>query len=724
MATSLEGRNLGKYKIVGLIGRGGMAAVYKGFQSDVERYVAIKVLPPHPGQDPQFVERFRLEARTIANMQHPNILPLYDYGTDDEILYLVMPYIEGGSITERITRGPMPVEEVERIVRQVASALDYAHRQGVVHRDIKPDNILLSSEGHATIADFGIVKMVAAGGSNLTATGGMVGTMAYMAPEQAQGKEVSAASDIYSFGVTVYEMLTGRQPYIADTPMQVMFKHISDPIPDIREHIANMPPDLSLVMQRVLAKDPDARYPRAGEFAVAFAKAVRGVEGAALVRDDAATQAQTPTSARPLITATEPDPERTMAGPTLAVSGESPTTLVTGQGGGSGGINRWLLLGGLGAVIVVAVLLVALLGGQGGGEVAASDTPAAAETGGATAAVAVVEDTATDLPTATPTDTPQPTQTPLPTATPIPTFGRVSFTTTNSLGDTVNLQVDGLAATSGGEHYTAWLVRTTDGTAQALGRVSMDAMGSGVLSYVDADARALPALFNAVLITREAGEAGDAPAGEVAYHGYVPVELTDALREILVASDDGVSGGSLLAGAIREAEIALQHAGLASGAGNIGGRHSHAEHTVNILLGTTDDLDGSGSGQNPGLGIGVVFFLDRIDGDLQAAADEAADWPLLQRDIELIRVCVANSRQWLGEAVTLEREMLGTDDFDATLTQATRSTELAAMLLNGTDLNMNGQIEPFEGECGLQQIDDYGVVLGAMAIQAGPLPEA
>src|SRR5690606_18262361 len=187
-----------------------MPAVYLGYQESVDRQVAVKILPPHPGLDENFVERFQLEAKTIARLQHPHILPLYDYGTQEDIVYLVMAYADGGTLDDYVVDGPMPLPLVEKFLREIAGALDYAHRRGVIHRDIKPGNILMDGEGHALLADFGIVKL-AEGGTNLTGTG-VVGTPAYMAPEQAQGAPIDARADIYSLGVVVYQMLTGKQP--------------------------------------------------------------------------------------------------------------------------------------------------------------------------------------------------------------------------------------------------------------------------------------------------------------------------------------------------------------------------------------------------------------------------------------------------------------------------------------------------------------------------------
>ncbi|MBC8098240.1 MAG: serine/threonine protein kinase, partial [Armatimonadetes bacterium] len=184
-SSSLVGRKIGQYEVKALIGRGGMATVYLGYQTNIDRQVAIKVLPPHPGLDTEFTQRFELEARTVAKLQHPHILQLFDYGSQDDILYFIAPYIEGGSLERLMQPGPMEPALVEKLLREVAGALDYAHRQDIIHRDIKPGNILIDAEGHALLADFGIAKITSSG-SNLTGTA-VVGTPAYMAPEQAQG---------------------------------------------------------------------------------------------------------------------------------------------------------------------------------------------------------------------------------------------------------------------------------------------------------------------------------------------------------------------------------------------------------------------------------------------------------------------------------------------------------------------------------------------------------
>jgi tRNA A-37 threonylcarbamoyl transferase component Bud32 len=695
MASSLIGRTLGKYEIIELLGRGGMATVYKGYQKEIDRYVAIKVLPPHPGQDPQFVERFHLEARTVARLQHPHILPVYDYGVEDDILYLVMAYVEGGTLSDRIDRGPMPLAEVEQLLRQVASALDYAHRHGVIHRDIKPDNILRDTEGHALLADFGIVKIVE-GGTNLTGTGGLVGTPAYMAPEQGRGEPVSNSADIYSLGVVVYQMITGRQPYQAETPMQIVIKHMNEPVPSLSQTVEGVPAGLELVIQRVMAKLPAERYPSAVEFAEDFARTVHTDESLAGMQPRLSPSATVTLS-----------PEAAKAEP-------QATTIIMQQGG-----SPLLLLGGFAVIAVLVVVVVVLL-----------LNPQRTDTGttaGSTEAPATSTESAVAL---------------QPTAVPVPTFGSLSYGTANVMGDTVTLRVENLTPPEADTTYNAWLQNTGDDTLLNLGEIRLDALGNGALVYTDAEGRPLPTLFNSLVITEET-EIGDAPTGVPAYSGSVPAAAPRALNEILVTSAAGVtirnapggnsiygdlivaSGnkGGLLVSALTEAEVGEQHTGLAANATSVGGLHTHAEHTVNIFLGTQDDYDGNGRGDNPGRGFGVPRFLDLIEEQLDLVlSDEGAGASRsVQINAEYIRVCTLNVRIWIEQIVELDHILFEADSVEAVAEQALQAQATAGYVIRGLDQNENGQVEPFEGECGLQQIATYSILLGSIDAVEGPL---
>jgi tRNA A-37 threonylcarbamoyl transferase component Bud32 len=271
MAAQQEGVTLGPYRIIEQVGMGGMATVYKAYQPSMDRYVALKVLPQHYAKDPKFVERFLREARTIARLEHPNILPVYDFGEENGVTYLAMRYLEGGTLKDVLALGRLSLADAAEILTQISSALDYAHRKGVAHRDVKPTNIMVDGEGWAYLTDFGIAKVLE-GTSDLTA--GAIGTPAYMAPEQSLGKGVDARADIYSLGIILYEIVTGRVPYEADTPMAVALAHIHRPLPLPRDIEPTVPEPIERVILKALAKDPNDRFASANEFAGALKGAI------------------------------------------------------------------------------------------------------------------------------------------------------------------------------------------------------------------------------------------------------------------------------------------------------------------------------------------------------------------------------------------------------------------------------------------------------------------
>ena len=268
----LIGKTLGQYEILEEIGRGGMATVYRARQLSINRVVAVKVLPRHLLHDPGFFERFEREVDVIAHLEHPHILPIYDYGKADDVPYIAMRYLAGGSLAQLIRRGQPPLEDLDRPFTQVAQALDYAHRQGIIHRDIKPGNIMLDEAGNAYLSDFGIARVL---GSNLTGSA-IIGTPAYMSPEQANGLPLDARSDIYALGVVLFELITGREPYQAETPMALLLKHINEPMPPISMFRQQVPLEVEQVIFKATAKDPGQRYSSAGDMARDFSEALRG----------------------------------------------------------------------------------------------------------------------------------------------------------------------------------------------------------------------------------------------------------------------------------------------------------------------------------------------------------------------------------------------------------------------------------------------------------------
>ncbi|RMF01385.1 MAG: hypothetical protein D6768_10710 [Chloroflexi bacterium] len=280
------GRTLGRYRIVEQIGIGGMATVYKAYDPDTDRHVALKVLPQHFSHDPTFKERFNREAKAIARLEHLHILPIFAYGEDAGTAYMAMRYLKTGTLTDRIKQGPLPLAEAARILDQVAGALDHAHAHGVLHRDIKPSNILLDEAGNAYLTDFGIAKIVE---STMDLTrGDILGTPAYMSPEQCQGqKDLTPASDIYSLGIVLYEMVTGRTPFQAETPIALIHMHLSEALPLPRSLRPELPESAQNVILKALAKDPGMRHKSCTQMAAAFNRAVIDIAVAGAPADDA-----------------------------------------------------------------------------------------------------------------------------------------------------------------------------------------------------------------------------------------------------------------------------------------------------------------------------------------------------------------------------------------------------------------------------------------------------
>jgi serine/threonine protein kinase len=264
-------RRLGKYEIIDRIGRGGMAEVYRGYHGALDRYVAIKLLHPFLADDPEFKDRFENEARNVARLKHPNIVQVYDfdYDAESESYYMVMELINGPTLKDRLfdldmTGERFPIAESIRITKSAAEALAYAHQRNMIHRDVKPANLMLDEDGRVVLTDFGIAKIVT--GAQFTASGGMVGTPAYMAPEQGLGEAGDERSDIYSLGVIMFQLVTGRLPYDADTPLAIILKHVNEPLPLPSQFVPGLSGDLEHVICLALQKEPEERYQTALEF--------------------------------------------------------------------------------------------------------------------------------------------------------------------------------------------------------------------------------------------------------------------------------------------------------------------------------------------------------------------------------------------------------------------------------------------------------------------------
>jgi tRNA A-37 threonylcarbamoyl transferase component Bud32 len=266
----IVGENVGPYRIIEQLGQGGMATVFKAYHASLDRYVAIKALHPAFNQDPTFEARFQREARVVAKLEHPNIVPVYDYAEHEKRPYLVMKFIEGDTLKARLDKGPLASEDIAKVVDTVGAALSYAHRQGVLHRDIKPSNVLVARDGQMYLADFGLARIAQSGESTLSSDT-IMGTPQYISPEQAMGvKELDERTDLYSFGVMLYEMVVGKVPFNADTPFSVIHDHIYTPLPLPHMVNPNVPESVERVLLKALAKERADRYENVSQMVTAF----------------------------------------------------------------------------------------------------------------------------------------------------------------------------------------------------------------------------------------------------------------------------------------------------------------------------------------------------------------------------------------------------------------------------------------------------------------------
>src|SRR5579885_2139868 len=315
--SALVGKKLGSLEVVEQIGQGGMATVYKAYQPALDRFVAIKVLPAAYAKDHTFMERFVREARSIAKLYHPHILPVHDFGEQDGTTYIVMEYVAGGTLKRRLKPNqPMPLQDAIDLILQACQALDCAHQNGIVHRDVKPGNMLLRNDSFLLLSDFGIVKILESN-TVLTRTGVGIGTPQYMSPEQGTGSpNVGPRSDLYSLGIVLYQAVTGRVPFGApgDQPLAISLKHVNEPLPPPSQFAPGLPPMVEQVILRSLEKDPDRRYQTATEMIEALSAVYTALRGPSF-GFSTAFDALVPPSPSPSPSVPTPSPSQPISAP-------------------------------------------------------------------------------------------------------------------------------------------------------------------------------------------------------------------------------------------------------------------------------------------------------------------------------------------------------------------------------------------------------------------------
>jgi serine/threonine protein kinase len=663
------GKTLGKVQINLLLARGGMAEVYLGTHTNLQRPVAVKLLRNQYQDDPELLERFQREARVVARLRHPNIVQVFDFDTIDGQPYLVMEYIPGPSLATYLKalhakKHRLPVDKVNKLITKLAAALKYAHGQGVIHRDVKPGNILLTSSSTPVMAgkllpddfdpvltDFGLVRFLQS--TTQTATGVIAGTPAYMSPEQAQGEHTDGRSDIYSLGIVLYEMLAGQVPFKAETTMGVLIKHISLP----PEPIAGLDPAQQAVLDKALSKDRELRYKTPVDLATEYERALHG-----------GTEAPTlaPTGKWQILSEPQNEPRKRKV---------------------------WLpIAAGILALMTLAVLILIIL---------PRATPS-------------LPPSAVLPPTIPPTK-----EAPIAAAPDPETIGRLRFQDGAAVLDQVTVSAFNFPPAPAGNQFELWLLGGEQ--RRSIGIFRLDANGKGTVSFVDPEGRNLLMTYSALEITLEPDpDTNPNPSGIIAFsEALLPQGLTH-IRHLLVSFPGAPEQISLIQGLNRDSrqiDETLQIMLAANQDGDEASVRLQSEAVLNALVGErsedyrdwntdgqiTDFSDGYGfllNGENAGYIVGVASHAG-----FAAAAPDASD--NIRLHAGHVQVSTQNIEQWTLELrdimIGLQNSNLGPET-EAGLRQA---VTISGMILNGIDLNGNEQIEPVPGEGGVRTVYEH-----------------
>jgi serine/threonine protein kinase len=655
------GRTLGRVRIESLVARGGMAEVYLGTHTTLQRQVAVKILRNIFDDDPRPRERFEREAQAVAKLRHPNIVQVFDFDTIDGQPYIVMEYIRGPSLSKYLSilhakENRLELPQIGRLLTGVANALQYAHESGVVHRDVKPGNIILTSRSlqivpgqtlpldfEPVLTDFGLVRFLDS--SRQTTVGQTAGTPAYMSPEQAMGLTTDGRTDIYSLGIVLYEMLSGNVPFDGETTMSVLLKHLNEAPPPI----PGLPPALQAVLDLALAKTADERFQEPKIFAAAFNAALENTADASTILT---------------ITRLASSAKADKAAPTKAAPFASRKFL-----------RPAIVVGALLALVSTAALF------NGMFRSAATSTPTAS---------AVLSDTPTLL---------------VPVS--LGPTGVLQFHDENGVLDQASLIAQAMPAPPAGSEYEVWLV--DGGERLSLGILSVDGKGKGSLTFDHPEAINLLATYNGVEITIKPKDSSNTNDSErVAYSYALPASELDYLRGLIVSFPTAPKQVGLIHGLAENAKLLEQTAGQMQSAHESGEEaetKKNAEVLMNLLAGEGSqdhkDWDGDEQVTDPGDGYGFLGYIQAV----YSYADYAVNASGASRNMivngETVKGCTQNLARLAPELQAQLRKILEATSLSDMDVAIQRSAALVDQIVNGIDLNENGTVERTSEECGV-----------------------
>ena len=688
------GKTVGKVRIEREIAKGGMAEVYLGTHLTLDRAVAVKVMHNYIETDPELQSRFEREAKVVAGLRHPNIVQIFDYDTAEGHPYIVMEYLVGPTLAvylRELHKRNQRLEPIQiaRLLITIATALDYAHEQGVVHRDIKPGNIILHNKSrnvaidqHLTartepvITDFGLVRIAQA--ATQTASGAVSGTPAYMSPEQAQGQKVDHRSDIYSLGVVLYEMVTGRIPFEGDTSWTLIFKHINEPPPSIE----GIQPAVQAVLDRVLAKKPDDRYQSARALAADYMDAI------GLVSEASTLRISIPGSRTPL---------------PASVSGKASQASAP----------AWMRI----AVFTVMGLLLVAVAAFAVPRVIAPNSPSQLPTESALATeVHSTDQIPTESNEAIPIDAAEP-------------VGLLRFQDGTAPADQVTLSTASIPPPPSDNQYEAWLIQDDGEQRISIGTIAFDAKNKGTLSFVDGGGRNLIGTYSALEITLEPNDGNPIPSYNIAFSVRLPESGLIHVRHLLYSFSATPNQIGFIRGLDTNTKLLADLAAQMLAAfetGNEADLQLQAERMLSLVVGnkSTDYRDWNVNGivDDPGDGYGLLLNEDQL-GYIQGTithADLALTSPDATQNMLThgghVKASALNVGDWTAQ---LRTQLVGilenpsNPDREALIRQA---VAMANQIRTGLDVNGNENIEPIAGEGGALTVYEHSYYMADMLI--------